>query len=189
MFLVYPIPIINTGKSNELINIALCCGRSLMEERARMTVSYFGVKNWEKFQHYKDRSPPWIKLYNSLLDDYEFTSLPDLSRWHLIAIWLLASRANNKIPYDSTWVGVAIKATSPVDLDLLLSAGFILKDQCNSNDASAMLARRKHTARPEREAEQRRAERIHPRKILSLDKDGPHAILASGYNSTDEEFG
>lgn len=30
--------------------------------------------------------------------------------------------------------------------------------------------------------------KIHPRKTLSLDKDGPHAILASGYNSTDEEF-
>jgi DNA-binding NarL/FixJ family response regulator len=32
----------------------------------------YSVKNFERFQHYKDRSPPWIKLYNELLDDYEF---------------------------------------------------------------------------------------------------------------------
>jgi len=25
------------------------------------------VKNWGKFQHYKDRNPPWIKLHRGLL--------------------------------------------------------------------------------------------------------------------------
>ena len=37
------------------------------------------------FQHYKDRSAPWIKLYNELLDDYRFAVLPDASKWHLVA--------------------------------------------------------------------------------------------------------
>ena len=35
----------------------------------------FSVKNWDEFQHYKDRNPPWIKLHNHLLDDYEFEML------------------------------------------------------------------------------------------------------------------
>ena len=53
-------------------------------------MNYLRVKNWEKFQHYKDRTPPWIKLYRDLLNDYEFSCLQDASKAHLMLIWLLA---------------------------------------------------------------------------------------------------
>ncbi len=89
----------------------------------------FSVKNFEKFQHYKDRAPPWIKLYNELLDDYDFACLQDASKMHLIAIWLLASRSANKIPYDPEWISKRINATDPVDLAALQQAGFIIVDQ------------------------------------------------------------
>jgi hypothetical protein len=105
----------------------------------------FSVKNFEQFQHYKDRAPPWIKLYNALLDDYRFACLQDASKLHLILIWLLASRSDNKLPYDSAWVGQRISANSPVDLDALVEAGFILIDQPLqglAQDASTMLAKR-----------------------------------------------
>ena len=39
---------------------------------------YLRVRNFEQFQHYKERNPIWIKLYCSLLDDYEFAQLPDM---------------------------------------------------------------------------------------------------------------
>jgi hypothetical protein len=93
------------------------------------SVKTFSVKNFAKFQHYKDRAPPWIKLYNGLLEDYEFGGLPDASKMHLVAIWLLASRTGNKMPYDPKWVSGRINATEPVDLNLLVSRGFILLDQ------------------------------------------------------------
>lgn len=83
------------------------------------------VKNWERFQHYKDRSPPWIKLYNDLLDDYRFTRLQDASKMHLVGIWLLASRLANRVPADPQWIADKIGATDPVDLNELVSAGFI----------------------------------------------------------------
>ncbi len=89
----------------------------------------FSVKNFEKFQHYKDRSPPWIKLYNELLDDYEFGLLQDASKFHLVAIWLLASRSENKIPYDPAWVARRINASGTVNLDALAAGGFIVVDQ------------------------------------------------------------
>jgi len=89
----------------------------------------FRVKNFEKFQHYKDRAPPWIKLYNELLDDYEFGLLPDASKMHLVAIWLLASRSENKIPFDPAWVGKRINATEKVNLSLLEAKGFLVVDQ------------------------------------------------------------
>jgi hypothetical protein len=48
-------------------------------------------KNWREFQHYKDRSPPWIKLHRGLLDNYEFHCLPDASKALAPLLWLLAS--------------------------------------------------------------------------------------------------
>ena len=78
---------------------------------------FFRVKNWERFQHYGDRrAPPWIKLYNDLLENYEFAALPDASKAHVVAIWLLASRSGNRIPADPKWVAARINATEPVDL-------------------------------------------------------------------------
>jgi hypothetical protein len=125
-------------------------------EKHNVVTATFSVKNLEKFQHYKDRSPPWIKLYNELLDDYDFGSLPDTAKWHLVAIWLLASRSGNKIPFDSDWVARRINATGTVDLDLLAARGFIVIDQAlqtAEHDASAPLADRKQSACPEREGE------------------------------------
>ena len=116
----------------------------------------FSVKNFEKFQHYKDRSPPWIKLYNDLLDNYEFGALPDASKMHLVAIWLLASRSANKIPYDPRWVAGRINATDQVDLDLLADAGFI---QLNHNlNGSAQIASNLLASRLTRERDRGEAE-------------------------------
>lgn len=87
---------------------------------------FFKVKNYEKFQHYKDRAPPWIKLYNETLENYEFGSLKDSTKGQLIGIWLLASRMDNKLPFDSKWIASKINATDPVDLGALYAAGFIM---------------------------------------------------------------
>jgi hypothetical protein len=112
--------------------------------RGDARVKTFSVKNFERFQHYKDRSPPWIKLYNELLDDYAFTCLQDASKFHLIAIWLLASRTDNKIPADPAWIARKISASSKVDLAGLIEAGFLVENQPlleMEQDASAPLAK------------------------------------------------
>jgi hypothetical protein len=124
-------------------------------------VKTFSVKNFERFQHYKDRAPPWIKLYNELLDDYEFGRLPDASKMHLIAIWLLASRSDNKIPYDAAWVARRINANTKVDLTLLACSGFIVVDQqlqTAEQDASSALADCKQDACLEGEERREREE-------------------------------
>jgi len=114
-----------------------------------MNQGKFSVKNFERLQHYRDRTPPWIKLYNDLLDDYEFGLLPDTAKAHLLAIWLLASRYENQIPYDETWVGRKINATVPVNLKLLVESGFIVPNQ----DCSKTLSEPYLFASPEREGE------------------------------------
>lgn len=110
---------------------------------------FLAVKNFDRFQHYKDRSPPWIKLYNDLLDDYAFSTLPDASKSHLMLIWLLASRTDNRIPNDPKWIGARIGARENVDLGVLLSAEFLITLPI----ASKTLANCSVSARPEGEGE------------------------------------
>jgi len=54
------------------------------------------IKNWNKFQHFKDRRPPWIKLYRDILDDPEWFSLKDKEARLLVHLWLLASEDKTK---------------------------------------------------------------------------------------------
>ena len=87
--------------------------------------SFIRVTNYNQQQHYKDRGPTWIKLYNRLLDDYGFAHLPDAAKWHLIGIQLQASRHNNRIPADPAWLARQIGARDAIDLGVLEQAGFI----------------------------------------------------------------
>src|SRR5262245_14002411 len=121
------------------------------------------VKNFDKFQHYKDRSPVWIKLYRSLLRDYEFARLPDAARGQLLLIWLLASETGNELPNDAAWIGRQINASDPVDIDLLIRTGFLVdteKDASKSDstvDETTLanpLAQRERREREEKEREE-----------------------------------
>lgn len=58
-------------------------------------MSRLTVKNWGEFQHYKDRRPPWIKLYRNLLDDQDFMCLPIASKALAPCLWLLASESES----------------------------------------------------------------------------------------------
>jgi hypothetical protein len=54
------------------------------------------IKNWSKFQHFKDRRPPWIKLYRDLLDDMEWHTLDPVASKVLVSLWLIASEDENQ---------------------------------------------------------------------------------------------
>lgn len=58
-------------------------------------------KNWDNFQHYKHRSPPWIKLHKNLLDDMQFQRLPVASKALAPMLWLLASESNDGVIHRS----------------------------------------------------------------------------------------
>lgn len=59
------------------------------------------IKDWEKFQHYKTKNgerPVWLKLYRTLLDDFEFHSMPVEARAILPLLWLIASEKDGNLP-------------------------------------------------------------------------------------------
>lgn len=54
------------------------------------------IKDWGKFQHFKDRNPPWIKLYKDILDDPDWHNLDADAAKSLVMIWLVASEDKNR---------------------------------------------------------------------------------------------
>jgi hypothetical protein len=57
------------------------------------------IQAWDRFQHYKDRDPPWVKLYRDLLTSESWVLGTDASRLVQVASVLLAARYGNRIPY------------------------------------------------------------------------------------------
>jgi hypothetical protein len=87
------------------------------------------VKNWAKFQHYKTRKPPWIKLYRGLLEDYEFMSLSVASKALAPMLWLLASESDDgSIEGDSARIAFRVRMGDKevsASLKELISKGFL----------------------------------------------------------------
>ena len=90
-----------------------------------MDCLYFTVPKLEKWQHYKERTPPWIKLHRDIFNDYKFSCLQDASKLHLMLIWLLASQMDNKVPCDCDWLSKKLGVSSQVNLRELQEHGFI----------------------------------------------------------------
>lgn len=91
------------------------------------------VKNWERFQHYKKRSPPWIKLHRELLNDYAFMSLPDDAKAHLLLIWIVAAGSDGTIPADEKFIASRIGATAKLNIHALLASGFLIEETVDAD--------------------------------------------------------
>jgi len=90
---------------------------------------YLYVRNWDQFQHYKKRNPPWIKLYVDLLHDDDYLALDPADRCLLQTVWMLSARhGNGRVRADQR----ALMAASNLshgqrsrNLERLIQAGFL----------------------------------------------------------------
>ncbi|NGX96065.1 MAG: hypothetical protein G4V63_12830 [Candidatus Afipia apatlaquensis] len=113
-------------------------------------------KNWDSFQHYKNRSPAWIKLHRGLLDDFTFSRLPLASRALAPLLWLIASEYENG-EISATREELAFRLRVTIDdlnyaLSPLIASGFFID--------SEPLAEGKQSACLEEEREEEREENI-----------------------------
>jgi len=76
------------------------------------------IKNWSKFQHFKDRKPPWVKLYRDVLDDMEWYELDPLASKVLVMCWLIASEDDGRLPNSKT-LAFRLRMTEKQTLDCL----------------------------------------------------------------------
>ncbi len=92
---------------------------------------YLTVKNWELFQHYRDRHPPWIKLHVRLLNDREFMALARASRGLLMLLWILASEDEGRVLYDEEELKFRLRLEdfSLEELNPLVAGGFLIPDE------------------------------------------------------------
>lgn len=114
-------------------------------------------RNWRSFQHYKQRRPPWIRLHRTLLDDFEFASLPIAAKALAPLLWLLASEeADGIIPGDTGRLAFRLRWDSETldeAIEALIAAGFLDVLASDEQSASALLASRKQNVTTETETE------------------------------------
>lgn len=121
-------------------------------------------RGWEKFQHYKDRLPPWIKLHKVLLDDRDFQRLPVASRALAPMLWLLASESEDG-SFDVSIEELVFRLRQPqseiVDgLKPLFDAGFFSLEQPDSDvlaGCKQLAPQRREEAEAEAEGEKPQA--------------------------------
>jgi hypothetical protein len=87
------------------------------------------IPNWDGptgFQHYKDRTPVWIKNYTELMSDDAYLGLTLHQRGVLHGLWLEYARARRQIPDSTLTVSQRLgDRVSRATLDALNHAGFI----------------------------------------------------------------
>lgn len=138
--------------------------------------TYLRILNWDQYQHYKDRDPPWIKLHRQTLTSEMWVSVDDASRVLAVASMLLAAETGNLIPNNPDFLKRRCWLRQEPDFSQLISCGFIEIIEHIPETASNMLA----SARPE--TEKRREEKKEgaraPKNVLGKEKvngmaDGP----------------
>jgi hypothetical protein len=105
------------------------------------------IKNWKKFQHFKERRPPWIKLYRDILEDPMWFKLDPLSAKCLVMLWLVASENDGILP-DLETISFRLRITPEKTENILTT----LKHWIIFDDIKPISSRYQNDA-PERERE------------------------------------
>lgn len=149
------------------------------------------AKNWHKFQHYRTRRPPWIKIHRELLDDATYQCLPDASRALAVDLWLIASESSDalirlsreslafRLRKTVEWLNAALKP--------LIESGLFIEEE----PASTVPACGQHDATSESETQtETYSEKITGRRAISSalrlpGRDGPWRVWMSNYKIGD----
>ena len=143
------------------------------------------VPNWDRFQHYKDRTPVWLKLYLELRDSDEWRRLSYAQRGLLVTIWMEFAATRGEI--RTSWLAHRTGRRTPdTQVEALNDAGFI------EFSASRPLALRYQPASPEKKGEEKKGdpvenppwEGLYPR--ASGDSEGPLSCPVCGIRKKTE---
>ena len=118
----------------------------------------YRVKNWEQFQHYKDRNPPWIKLHFALLASEDWVTLDDASKLLAVVCMLVASRNDGCVPANPAYLRRVAYLDQTPDLTPLIECGFLEELKAEDSAPQAGASTLQASARPETEESRDRGE-------------------------------
>lgn len=98
------------------------------------------VKNWRKFQHYKNRTPPWIKLHWELFSSEDWVMLDDASKLLAIACMLIASRNDGCVPNNPAYIRRIAYLDQTPNLTPLIEIGFLQKTLADDSECKRLQA-------------------------------------------------
>lgn len=143
----------------------------------------YKIKNWEKYQHYKDRNPPWIKLHVEILASEDWVTLADASKLLMVVCMIVAARNNGVIEGNPDYIKRVAYLDKRPDLTPLIECGFleeVLADASESKQPQAI-------ARPEKEAEGEKEKK--DTGSASADSTAGHEVEAvKAYNDLAEQL-
>lgn len=117
-----------------------------------MAPRQYRIRNWAKFQHYKERNPPWIKLHAEIFASEDWVTLADDSKLLAIVCMIVAAKHDGCVPDNPEYIKRVAYLKKVPNLKPLIDCGFLENLQADASDCKQEQA----TARPEKEAEQSR---------------------------------
>lgn len=108
----------------------------------------YRIKNWAKYQHYKDRNPPWIKLHVQILASEDWVMLDDASKLVMVVCMIIAAKNCGEINDDPAYFRRAAYLSKTPNLKPLIECGFLVPLAIASNSEQEQAE-----FRPEKEGE------------------------------------
>ena len=102
-------------------------------------MQYYYIKNWRRFQHYKHRNPPWIKLHQEIFTSADWLALADASKLLMIVCMVLAGRNKGQVPNDPAYIKRVAYLDKPPNLKPLIDCGFLIEVLADASECVQML--------------------------------------------------
>ena len=115
-------------------------------------MEYLRIANWEKYQHYKNRQPRWVKLYIDTFNRPNWISLDDKSKFLLLICLGIGAICDGKVPKCAKTLQKISNLRRKPDLKPLIDIGFLIED------ASTMLDREEKSKKKRRTREEDKKE-------------------------------
>ncbi len=79
-----------------------------------MAATGYQILEWRDFQHYKGRSPTWLKLHRTMLDNQRWRLLSPAGAKLLVDLWMVAAEGdrNGRIEHASAWLAWRLRLAS-----------------------------------------------------------------------------
>jgi hypothetical protein len=114
-----------------------------------MAPRQYRIRNWAKFQHYKERNPPWIKLHAEILASADWVLLDDASKLLAVVCMVIAAKHDGCVPDSPQYIKRVAYLHKIPNLKPLIECGFLEIVQAGASGGRQEQA----TAGPEKEKE------------------------------------